>query len=79
MIQENLVKYFEDSIIQNWDKPALSDYKGKDFFYSDIAENILTIHRILKYYGINKDDKVALIGKNSAKWGISLLSIITNC
>lgn len=77
MIQENLVKYFEDSIIQNWDKPALSDYKGRDFSYSDIAENILAIHRILKYYGINKDDKVALIGKNSAKWGISLLSIIS--
>jgi long-chain acyl-CoA synthetase len=77
MIKENLVKYFEDSIKQNWDKPALSDYKGWDFAYSDIAENILIIHKILKYYGINKDDKIALIGKNSAKWGISLLSIIS--
>lgn len=77
MIKENLIQYFEDSIKQNWDKPALSDFKGNHYSYSEVAEHILSIHRLLNYYGVNKDDKVALIGKNSAKWGISLIAIIS--
>ncbi len=77
MINENLVQYFEKSIINNWDKPALSDYKGKDFMYSDVAKNIAKTHQLMNHYGIRQGDKVALIGKNSTSWGITFIAIVS--
>jgi long-chain acyl-CoA synthetase len=77
MINENLIQNFEKSIITNWDKPALSDYKGVDFMYSDVAKNILKTHQLMLHYGIKQGDKVALIGKNSAYWGITFIATIS--
>lgn len=77
MINENLIQYFEKSIITNWDKPALSDYKGEDFLYSDVAKSIVKIHKLMFHYGINEGDKVALIGKNSTSWGITFIAIVS--
>lgn len=77
MIKENLIQYFEESIRQNWEKPAFSDFKGEKFNYSDVAKKILVIHKVLKNNGIKKGSKIALVGKNSSNWAISYLSIIS--
>lgn len=77
MIQENLVKYFEDSIKANWDTLALSDYKGIDYSYADVAVQIKKWHLLFEARGIKPGDKIALIGKNSANWGIVFLSVVT--
>ena len=44
MIKENFVAYIADSIKKNWDYPALSDYKGKDFTYADTGRQIKWLH-----------------------------------
>ena len=77
MIKENLLKYFEESIRQNWDKPAFADFKGEKFNYGDVAQRILLIHKVLKNNGIKKGSKIALVGKNSSNWAISYLSVIS--
>ncbi|MBN1118257.1 MAG: AMP-binding protein [Bacteroidales bacterium] len=77
MIQENLVKYFNDSIHNNWEKPAFADYNGETLTYAEVANKILKTHAILNHFGIKKGDKVALIGKNSTNWAITLLSVIS--
>ena len=77
MLKEKLILYVEESIKKNWDKPALSDYKGVSLNYKEIAEQILRLHLIYDHYGIAHGDKIALIGKNSAHWGTTFLSIIT--
>ena len=77
MIQENLINYFEESIQLNWEGKALSDYKGKTYLYKDVAEKITRYHILFEKAGIQKGDKVALIGKNSTGWAINFLSVIS--
>jgi hypothetical protein len=43
MIQERLIGYIEQSIRENWDKEALSNYKETGYSYKTIAEKILVI------------------------------------
>jgi long-chain acyl-CoA synthetase len=50
--------------------PVFSDYKGSTFLYKDMAKEIEKLHLLFREAGIRKGDKVAIIGKNSARWGI---------
>lgn len=77
MIKENLVNYFQESIIENWNKPAFSDFKGKNLNFSEVGNNILKIHSIFQTYGIKEGDKIALIGKNSSDWAVVYLATIS--
>ena len=77
MLTENFVRYLENSIRKNWNITAISDYQGKSFTYSEIAGDILKIHLIFESAGIKKGDKIALLGKNSARWTIVYLATIT--
>jgi long-chain acyl-CoA synthetase len=77
MIQERLVGYIEQSIRQNWNIEALSNYKEKGYSYKEIAEKILKIHLLFKGSGIKTGDKIAMIGRNSANWCITYLATVT--
>jgi len=73
----NLNGLFENAIRDNWDNTSLSDYGGNSFTFRDVGERILVIHRLFESYGIKKGDKVALLGKNSAQWGIIYIATVT--
>ena len=77
MIQERLIGYVEQSIRQNWDIEALSNYKEKGYSYKAIAEQILKQHILFKESGIKEGDKIALVGRNSANWCITYLAVVT--
>lgn len=78
MIKEKLIKdYVEKPIKKYWDVEAYTDLGQKTFKYSDVAEKIMKIHIILEYFGIQRGDKISLIGKNSAYWAMTYLGIIT--
>lgn len=77
MIKENLINYFNAAIKENFNKPALSDYNGGTYSYKEVAYQIQKFHILFEKTGIGRGDKIALIGKNSANWGIAYLSIIT--
>jgi long-chain acyl-CoA synthetase len=77
MIQERLIGYIEQSVKQNWDIEALSDYKGKGYTYKEIAEIILKFHLLFRDSGIKEGDKIALVGRNSANWCITYLATVT--
>jgi len=77
MIKENFIEYIGNSIINNWDKTALSDFNGKDYKYSDVAKQIARIHILFEEVGLEKGDKVALIGKNSSRWGMAFLATVS--
>ena len=77
MIQENFIKYIETSLKENWDLPALTDYDGESYKYSDVARRIAKIHIMFEECEVKKGDKIALIGKNSANWAITYLAIIS--
>jgi long-chain acyl-CoA synthetase len=77
MIRERLIGYIEQSIKQNWNIEALSNYKEKGYSYKEIAEKILKIHLFFKEAGIKEGDKVALVGRNSANWCVVYLATVT--
>lgn len=74
---DNLVALFESTIKNNWGITALSDYRGDDNTYQDVGTRIMKIHAVFQACDVKKGDKVALIGKNSANWGIIYIAAIT--
>jgi len=77
MIKERLIGYFEQSISQNWDIEALSNYKEKGYTYKEIAEKILKLHILFRDAGITEGDKIALVGRNSPNWCVVYLATVT--
>ncbi len=75
MLKENFVEYIGDSIRRNWNSTALSDYKGVSYTYGEVGANIFRYHRLFESAGIRPQDKIALIGKNSARWAMLYLAI----
>ena len=71
------IDYIEQSIIKNWDKDALTDYKGITLQYKDVARKIAKFHIVLESAGIQPGDKIAVCGRNSAHWGVTFLATIT--
>lgn len=66
----NISILLEHSILENWDKKAFTNYKGKTLLYKDIAEHIQMLHEIFKKYKLNKGDKISLLGCNSNEWAV---------
>lgn len=77
MMQETLTGIIRKAIRNNWKNQALADYRGKSYTYSEVAGHIIHLHTRFEAYGIKRGDKIALLGKNSAKWGISYLAVVT--
>src|SRR5512145_534281 len=77
MIKERFVAYIEESIKKNWNLPALSDYNGEKLTYADTGYYILKFHLLFDRMGIKKGDKIALVGKNSARWCCIYLSVVS--
>lgn len=77
MKKSSLNKYFEKSFKKNWDRPALSDYKGETYKYSDLARKIAKLHILFENCNIHKGDKIALCSRNQANWAVSYLAVIT--
>ena len=71
------IDYIEQSIVQNWDRNALTDYKGITLQYKDVARKIEKLHILLAESGIKPGDKVAVCGRNSSHWGVAFLAILT--
>ncbi|MDR0961870.1 MAG: AMP-binding protein [Mediterranea sp.] len=76
-MDHSFIAYIEDSVKKNWDLPALTDYNGASLHYKDVARKIEKVHIMFETSGIRKGDKIALCGRNSAHWGVTLLAIIT--
>ena len=65
------------SIRANWDRDALTDYKGATLQYKDVARKIEKMHILFEHAGIQKGDKIALCGRNSANWTATFLGVVT--
>lgn len=67
----------EDTIKKNWDKDALTDYKGATLQYHDVARKIEKLHILFEHSGIKEGDKIALCGRNSYMWAAAFLATLT--
>ena len=69
--------YIEKSVIENWDRDALTDYKGITLQYKDVARKIEKLHIMFENSGVQKGDKIAICGRNSASWAVAFLATLT--
>ena len=73
----NYVEMIEKSIKNNWEEKSMSLYKGDGIRYKEVGELILQFHKIFEQSGIQKGDKISLIGLNEYHWGIAYLATTT--
>ena len=65
------------AIIENWDSNALTDYEGQTLQYHDVARKIEKLHILYENCGVQKGDKIAICGRNSAHWAVAFLATLT--
>lgn len=75
---KNFIKLYEESFIENWDLPALTDYTSKETIsYGKLARDIALIHLYFESIGLKKGDKVALCGRDSMAWVKIYMATVT--
>lgn len=78
MVDSNYIKIFENSFKSNWELPAMTDYITKEeFSYEQVAQTIAHLHILFSELNIQRNDKIALVGKNTPMWGITFLAVQT--
>jgi len=78
MIKENFIRLFEDAFRNYWELPAYSNY-GEDLTltYADVANKIAKLHILLEQCHVKPGDRISLIGRNNANWGIAYIASVT--
>ncbi len=78
MIKENFIELLGNSFMEYWDKPMYTDYpEGGIKTFKDIAAKVKELHILFDETGIQKGDKISVIGKNSSGWATAYLATVT--
>lgn len=70
-------KTYQEAFKKNWDRPAISNYRGATLHYRDVARRIAKLHIMYEECGLVKGDKVAICSRNQANWAIAFLATLT--
>lgn len=76
-MNQSFIALVEKSIKEHWNLNALTDYKGATLQYKDVARKIEKLHILFEQSGVEKGDRIAICGRNSAQWGAAFLAILT--
>lgn len=60
----------------NWNRDALTDYQGPTLQYHDVARKIEKLHILFEHAGVQPGDKIALCGRNSSSWAAAFMAIL---
>ena len=77
ILMESFNAYIQRAIIDNWDQDALTDYQGATLQYHDVARKIEKLHILFENSNVQKGDKIAICGRNSAHWAVAFLATLT--
>lgn len=77
MKNNGYISFVEKALAEFADLNAFSDYQGDTITYAQIGERINGLHQLYNELGIEKGDKVALIGRNMTSWAVVYLGTIT--
>ena len=70
-------EYIQKAIIENWDYDALTDYQGITLQFHDVARKIEKLHILFENSNVQRGDKIAICGRNSAHWAVAFLATLT--
>ncbi len=72
--------YYNRTIPENWNSPALTDYNGTtSYTYGEMAAQMTKLQILMQEAGLGRGDKVVICSRNCANWAVALLSIAANC
>ncbi|MCU4156470.1 AMP-binding protein [Carboxylicivirga sp. A043] len=77
MDNNGYLSYVEEALSNYGNLKAFSDFQGETITYNQVGERIVGLHQLYKDLGIQKGDKVALIGRNMTSWAVVYLGTIT--
>ena len=78
MIKENFIKIYEQSFREHWELPCYSNYgESESYTYGEVAREIARMHLRFEPGQLRRGDKIALIGKNNARWCIAYMATVT--
>lgn len=76
--ETSLLKLIEKAIKKAWERNAFTNYgTDESYTYKEVAREIKRMHKAFELAGLKKGDRIALCDRNSSRWGISFLSILT--
>ena len=73
----SLNQYIQNSLRQNWDLLALTDFNGISLQYRDVGRKIAKLQIIYEKAGLKFGDRIALCGRNSAHWCTAFFSMLS--
>ena len=73
----DFVGLIAESLKNNWDLDALTDYQGVTLQYKDVARKIEKLHILFENAGVERGDRIALCGRNSANWATAFMAILS--
>ncbi|WP_029905841.1 AMP-binding protein [Prevotella sp. 10(H)] len=77
MENNKFLTLIRDGICNNWERPALTDYNGETYLYKDFAKKMAQLHILFDNLEIQKGDKIAICGRNSANWAVGFFASLT--
>lgn len=77
MLQPDLNALYIESFRKHWDKTVVSNYEGNEYTMSSFATRIAQLHLLFEQCGIERGDKIALMGKDTAEWVMIFMAGIT--
>jgi len=78
MANSTLSNLYTKAFRANWEQMAFTDYEGKNYKYSEVAKIIKSLHLLYQLTGLQRGDKIAVLGRNSAHWGAVFLSAVSS-
>lgn len=77
MENEKFLTLIKNGICENWERPALTDYNGETYYYKDFAKKIAQLHILFGDIELQKGDKIAICGRNSANWAVAFFASLS--
>ncbi len=77
MAVNTLSQLYNKAFHKNWDNLVFSDYEGSNYKFSEVATSIKSLHLFYQLTGLQRGDKIAVLGRNSANWGTVFLSALS--
>ncbi len=77
MLKENFVETISTAINTHWDVPCFSNLNGPTLSYGEVGIAIHRLHQLFEHGGLKRGDRVGLVGRNSAHWGVTYLATVS--
>lgn len=73
----SFIKRFEASVRENWQQPALNNFRHASITYAELAAEIETLHLLWKDAGLEAGDKIALNAHSTANWITTFIAAVS--